>query len=235
MQNDYIPRFAYAGTLIGNQQQFGTNNAPFFNYNTTIEWIDNVTKVWNRHVVKGGIYIQRSRKDQTVVRQLQRRYQLRRQLQQPLRHRLRLRQHGARRLLHFKQASQYAHRQVPLHQRRMVPAGHLQSQSPPDAGLRPALPVDPAAVRRRPADIHVPAGEVRPQAGAAHLSPRPALPANRQAIDPLTGQILNGTYIGKIVTGTGNLLNGIAQAGKGVNKYLMKNRGIHYAPRFGFA
>ncbi|MCU1235033.1 MAG: TonB-dependent receptor, plug, partial [Candidatus Solibacter sp.] len=59
VQNDYITRFAYAGTRIGNQQQFGTNNAPFYNYNTTIEWIDNVTKVWNQHVLKAGIYVQR--------------------------------------------------------------------------------------------------------------------------------------------------------------------------------
>src|SRR5262249_5253801 len=60
-------------------------------------------------------------------------------------------------------------------------------------------------------------------------------PSNRQAINPATGQIFDGTYIGKIVNGTGNLLNGIAQAGKDVSKYLIKNRGVHYAPRFGLA
>lgn len=60
-------------------------------------------------------------------------------------------------------------------------------------------------------------------------------PSNRQAINPGTGQILNSTYIGKIVNGTGNLLNGIQQAGKDISKYLIRNRGIHYVPRFGFA
>src|SRR5262245_15710783 len=65
IQNDFIPRFQFNGTRINNEPTFGTNNAPFFNYNTTIDWIDNLSKVWNQHVLKAGFYLQRSRKDQT--------------------------------------------------------------------------------------------------------------------------------------------------------------------------
>lgn len=57
----------------------------------------------------------------------------------------------------------------------------------------------------------------------------------RVAFDPVTGKILPGTEIGKIVPGSGDLLNGIAKAGDKINKYLQNSPGILFAPRFGFA
>ena len=68
--------------------------------------------------------------------------------------------------------------------------------------------------------------------------------ANRRAVDPrllgpgfvpTTGNTIDGTNIGRLVPNTGKLLNGVFQAGKGIEKGLYKNRGVHYAPRFGFA
>jgi hypothetical protein len=46
---------------------------------------------------------------------------------------------------------------------------------------------------------------------------------------------IDGAYIGRIVPNTGKLLNGVVQAGAGIEKGLYRNRGIHFAPRFGFA
>ncbi len=67
---------------------------------------------------------------------------------------------------------------------------------------------------------------------------RPAI-VNRQpvALDPVTGQIKTpaSSFVGRIVSNSGNTLDGIFQAGKGVSKYLMENRGIHLGPRFGLA
>ena len=40
-------------------------DAPFVNYNTTIDISNNLTKVYGKHTIKGGIYLQRSRKNQT--------------------------------------------------------------------------------------------------------------------------------------------------------------------------
>src|SRR5439155_3218214 len=65
VQNDFIPTFGFNGSRLSGTASFGTNNAPFYNYNTTIEWIDNLAKVWNQHTIKAGFYLQRSRKDQT--------------------------------------------------------------------------------------------------------------------------------------------------------------------------
>jgi hypothetical protein len=56
------------------------------------------------------------------------------------------------------------------------------------------------------------------------------------AQNPVTGQILPQGFIGSIVPGVGNINNGLVSANaSGVPEGFMKNRGVQYAPRFGFA
>jgi hypothetical protein len=62
--------------------------------------------------------------------------------------------------------------------------------------------------------------------------------ANRQAVDPTTGQFLgpgSATAIGTVVPGTGNALNGLIVSGQGIvpTTYTYPNLGV--APRFGMA
>jgi len=60
--------------------------------------------------------------------------------------------------------------------------------------------------------------------------------ANRQAINPVTGQILPALYIGGIVPNVGNINNGMVLSGQnGTPEGLIENRGIHWSPRFGIA
>ncbi len=65
VQEDYVPAITFNGTRISASPGLGAYDAPFINYNTTIDTSDNLTKVWGSHTIKGGIYLQRSRKDQT--------------------------------------------------------------------------------------------------------------------------------------------------------------------------
>jgi hypothetical protein len=234
VQNDYIPRFAYAGSLIGGQQQFGTNNAPFYNYNTTIEWIDNVTKVWNQHVIKAGVYVQRSRKDQTVFTNSSGDINFGDSSSNPYDTGFGFSNMALGVYSSYNQASKYATGRYRYTNAEwfVQDTFKLTRRVTLDYGLRFQW-IQPQF------DADQQTSTFLPERFAAAQAPRIYRPtgtaANRQAIDPGTGQIFNSTYIGKIVNGTGNLLNGIAQAGKDVNKYLIKNRGIHYAPRFGLA
>jgi hypothetical protein len=60
--------------------------------------------------------------------------------------------------------------------------------------------------------------------------------AARQAINPITGQILPATYIGAIVPGVGNINNGMVVEGtNGAPLGLIEDRGAHWGPRFGLA
>ena len=80
-------------------------------------------------------------------------------------------------------------------------------------------------------------------AGAALYVPgcvgaSPCTGANRQARNPRTGQLLganSAVAIGQIVPNSGNLTNGIAQAGQGISKYNYTWPAIVVAPRFGMA
>ncbi|MCM3871300.1 MAG: hypothetical protein ND895_11495 [Pyrinomonadaceae bacterium] len=69
-------------------------------------------------------------------------------------------------------------------------------------------------------------------------------PTNRRAVDPAllvpgfvatAANTIDGAYIGRLVPNTGKLLNGVFQAGSGIEKGLYKNRGIQFAPRLGIA
>jgi hypothetical protein len=66
----------------------------------------------------------------------------------------------------------------------------------------------------------------------------PCSGTNRQARNPVTGQLLgpNTTLaIGQLVPNTGDALNGIVKAGDGISKYNYEWPAIGYAPRFGGA
>jgi len=54
VQDDYIPEPRFAGTHLANGPQFVANDAPFHNYNTSIDFSDNLTKIWGAHTLKAG-------------------------------------------------------------------------------------------------------------------------------------------------------------------------------------
>lgn len=68
--------------------------------------------------------------------------------------------------------------------------------------------------------------------------------ANRRAVDPAllapgfaptASNTLPDFNIGRIVPNTGSLTNGIFVSGNGIERALVKDRGVHFGPRFGFA
>jgi hypothetical protein len=73
----FAPPFPYAPGQFVNINFGGTPNQtfgaisnydrfPYKNSNTTFDFVDNLSKVWGTHTVKAGIYVQRSRKDQSA-------------------------------------------------------------------------------------------------------------------------------------------------------------------------
>jgi hypothetical protein len=235
IQQDFIPRFGYAGSRIGSEQRFGTNNAPFFNYNTTIEWIDNVTKVWNAHVIKAGIYIQRSRKDQTSFANANGDIGFGDDASNPLDTGFGFSNMALGVYTTFNQASGYftgkyrytnaewfAQDTWKATRRLTFDFGlrfqYIQPQF--DAALQTATWLPERYDRSKAARLYYPI----------------LVNGAKVAVDRATGTVVNsGTAIGKIVPGTGSITNGIAQAGKDIDKGLIKSSGIVYAPRFGFA
>ena len=101
VQDNYIPNVTFNGTRISASPAFGTGDAPFINYNTTIDISDNLTKVWGKHTIKGGVYMQRSRKNQTSFANFNGSYNFGDNTSNPYRHRLRFLECADRRLQHL--------------------------------------------------------------------------------------------------------------------------------------
>ena len=234
--NDFIPNFGFNGTRISNTASFGTNDAPFYNYNTTIEYIDNLSKVWHQHTFKMGGYLQRSRKDQSSFASFNGSFDFGDNASNPFDSQYGFANAALGVYNTFTQASQYALGQY----RYWNVEGYVQDtwkvtkRLTVELGLRMYF-IQPQYDASLQTSNFLPEAYVR---GKAPLLFQPGLSADgktRIAVNPLTGATLGASAIGDIVPGSGDLLNGIRQAGKGISKYLMDYRKPAWAPRFGFA
>ncbi|WP_080507484.1 carboxypeptidase regulatory-like domain-containing protein [Bryobacter aggregatus] len=235
VQGDYLPSFAFGGSRLANSPSRNLLDAPFVNYNTTIDFIDNLSKVWNGHTIKTGIYFSRSRKDQSSFAPFNGTYNFGDLASNPLDTGYGYANAAVGVYQTFQQASQYANGMY----RYTNVEGYIQDnwkvnrRLTLDYGLR-LYWIQPQFDAALQTSTFLP-NRFDP-AKASRLW-KPALNAAGQqiAVDPLTGATNPVSSVGRIITGSGNILNGVAQAGKDVSKYLMENRGIHWAPRFGFA
>ena len=138
-QKDYIPAVTVSTATHRRNSAgniFGTGNAPFVNYNTTIDISDNLTKVWGNHTIKAGFYMQRSRKDQTSFANANGSYNFGDNSANPVRHRLRLLQRAVGCVQHVQPSQRLHQRPVSLLEHRRIRAGHLEGHAAPDPRLR---------------------------------------------------------------------------------------------------
>ncbi len=233
VQNDFIPRFTF-GDRVGNNPTFGTNNAPFFNYNRTIEFIDNFSWVKGNHTFKTGLYFQRSQKDQTSFANSSGSINFGDSTSNPLDSTFGYANVALGIYTSFEQASQYATGKYRYNNIEWYVQDNwkVNNRLTLDYGIR-FYYIEPQY------DQDLQTSTFLPENWSASNAPRLFQPAigpdgRRQGFDTVTGQFVPEVYIGRIVPNSGNLLNGISQAGEGVERGLMRNRGIMYAPRFVF-
>ena len=241
IQNDYIPQFNFNGGRIANGPNYGTNNAPFFNYNRTADVVDNLSKIVGKHALKTGLYFQYSWKDQTVFTNANGNINFIDATSNPLDTGFGFANAATGVFQSFNQASSY-----PTGQYRytnlevfLQDTWKVKPRLTLDYGLR-LYYIQPQYDKALQTSTFLPSLFDRSKASRLYrpiLGTDPVTGATNQrvAFDPVTGRILPGTEIGKIVPGSGDLLNGIAKAGEKINKYLQNSPGILFAPRFGVA
>ncbi len=234
VQDDYIPNPTFNGSHLANSPTFVTNDAPFHNYNTSIDIIDNLTKVWGSHVLKTGIYMQRSRKDQTSFSDNNGTYNFGDTASNPLDT-----GYGYSNALigvynQMDQSSAYIN--------GMYRYWNIEGFVQDTWKITPRISLD-YGIR---ISWYQPQFDASSQASTFVLSawdpakaPRLYQPGFvngvRMAVDPVTGQSLPFYNIGLEVPGTGDPFNGVLQSGKGINKYLAADPGPQWGPRLGVA
>jgi TonB-dependent Receptor Plug Domain. len=233
--NDFIPTFGFNGTRLNGTGSFGTNDAPFFNYNTTVEYIDNLSKVWEQHVIKAGAYIQRSRKDQTSFANFNGSFDFADNSGNPFDSQFGFANAALGIYNSFTQASQaltgrYRYTNAEFF---VQDTWKVTRKLTLDYGIRFAW-IQPQFDAAQQTANFLP-NRYDPAQAVALFRPGFDAAGKKASINPLTGQAGDPLNIGKIVPGSGSIPDGVFQAGKGISKYLVENRGIHYAPRFGFA
>ncbi len=233
VQKDYVPNFTYNGTRIANSPVFGTGNAPFVNYNTTIDITDTFSKVKGQHVLKTGIFMQRSRKDQTSFANNNGNYDFGDSASNPYDTGYGLANLAVGVYRTFSQANSYINGQY----RYWNIEGYVQDtwkihrRLTLDYGIR-------VAWYQPQYDASLQASGFRTDLFDASKASRLFLPGKdasgtRVAMDSITGTILPAAAIGQIVPNTGSITNGIL-LGK-TDRYLMANPKPTLGPRLGIA
>ena len=240
IENDYIPQFVFGGR-IGSPPTYGTNNAPFFNYNRTADIVDNFSKIVGRHALKTGVYFQHSWKDQTVFSNNNGQINFTDSNSNPLDTGFGFANAAIGVFQSFNQASghntgQYRYTNLEFYaqdtwkvkQRLTLDYGlrfyYIQPQY--DKALQTSTFLPTLFDRSKAPRLYRPVIGTNPVTGATNT---------RVAFDAITNKTLPPSEIGKIVPGSGDLLNGIAKAGDKINKYLQNSPGILFSPRLGVA
>ena len=221
----------------------GSNNGagPFRNGNTTIQVNDNFSKTWGQHLMKFGFFFERSRKDQTNFGPIDGRVDFTDDSNNP-----------------SDTGDAFANALLGVYRT------YTQSSAFIDGKYRYSnyewYAQDNWKVTRRLTLDYGIRFYVLPQQFEAGLFTSNFLPSRYDptmaprlyqprtvtgsgtracdvAVSPCTSvaNTLPSFDVGRIVPGSGNITNGIFQAGQGISKYLTQNRGVQYAPRFGFA
>jgi outer membrane receptor protein involved in Fe transport len=235
VQRDYIPNVTFGGSRLARSPGFGTSNAPFINYNTTIDITDSVAKIWNRHTFKAGVYMQRSRKNQTSFGAFNGNYNFGDNSANPYDTGFGFANAAAGVYNSFSQAANFINGQYRY--------WNLEFYAQDTWKITPRLTLD-YGVRTA---WYQPQYDISLQASSFVLSqwnpaaaPRLYFPqivnGKRSAVDPVTGQVLPAADIGFIVPGTGKVDNGIQQGGvNGFTKYLQNSPPLQWGPRLGIA
>jgi carboxypeptidase family protein len=250
VQLDSPPQFVFNGGRITNGPNIGSNNAPFYNFNTTRDWAASLSKIWGSHNMKFGFFWQNSYKPQSSFANNNGVYNFVNDGSNPLDTGFGFANAAIGVYNTFTQASDYVIGNYRYNNVEWYAQDNwkVTSRLTLDYGMRFYL-IQPQF------DEALQTGNFLPdqyKAADAPLLYRPVCiggvnpcgGANRRAVDPrlltagfvaTSANTIEGAYIGRLVPNTGKLLNGVLQAGQGIERGVYRNRGVQFAPRFGFA
>jgi hypothetical protein len=240
---DQIPNFTWGSGRVANPPIIDTKSGSFENFNTTQDFVGSISKVWGNHISKAGVYYFTSLKPQTARFSNNATLNFQNNSANPFDTQFPF----ANALLGVYNTYQQASTHTTGNYKYFNLEWYLQDnwkiskRLTLDYGLRfvwmPPQYESEGQSANFLADQWDPARAPRLYIpvcinGAATCA---AGSANRRAYDAVTGTYLSDLYVGRIVPGSGDLLNGIRVSGDGIPKGLVKDEGVQLGPRIGFA
>jgi hypothetical protein len=263
VQIDSPPRFCFGGGVptftncgsgrLTNTPAIGSNNAPFFNFNTTRDWSVNLSKITGPHNFKFGFFWQNSFKPQSSFANNNGQYDFSDNAQNTFDTGFGFANAATGVFNTFNQADDYVIGNYRYNNIEWYAQDNwkVTSRLTLDYGMR-FYWIQPQFDEASQTGNFLPelfdAGNApllfRPICIGANPCSSAARAADRRAVDPrrlvpgfvpTVDNTLASVFIGRLVPSTGSLTNGVRQAGDGIPQGTYRNRGVHFAPRFGFA
>ncbi|HEX7086047.1 MAG TPA: TonB-dependent receptor [Vicinamibacterales bacterium] len=235
VQDDYIPDLRFNGGRVGGSAGFfQTDRGPFTNENTTHDVIANLTKVWGSHTAKFGVYFQHSYKPQSIFASFNSQVNFIDNSSNPFDTGFGYANAATGVFNTYTQASKYA---LPEWRYKNF-EWYLQdnwkatSRLTLDYGVR-FYWLTPQWDTTRQASNFLP-DRFDPSQAVRLFTPA-MINGQRVGFDPVTGQVVEERFIGRIVPGSGDRFNGAFQAGQGIDDELQDGSTFKVSPRFGFA
>ncbi len=247
VQIDSPPQFVFNGGRIANGPNIGSNNAPFYNFNTTRDWSASVSKIVNAHSLKFGMFWQNSFKPQSSFANNNGQYNFVNDASNPLDTGFGFANAAIGVYNQFNQASDYVIGQYRYNNIEWYAQDNwkVNNRFTIDFGMRFNW-IGQQYDEESQTGTFLPGKYSRSDAPLLY---RPICipgtsPCVRRAVDPrllvpgfvpTTANTSESVLVGRIVPNTGKLTNGVFLAGDGIPQGIYKNRGVHFGPRFGFA
>jgi hypothetical protein len=249
VQLDLPPQFVFGGR-VANAPNIGSNNAPFYNFNTTKDYSVNLSKIAGSHNFKFGGFWQNSFKPQSSFANNNGQYNFSDNTNNPFDSQFGFANAALGIYNTFNQASAYIIGKYRYNNIEWYAQDNwkVTSKLTFDYGMRfywiqPQFDEDLQTgnflpERYNPANASILYRPVCVNNAATCTGD------NRRAVDPrllvpgfvpTASNTLSNVFIGRLVQGVGQLTNGVLTAGAGLEKGVYRNRGVHFAPRFGFA
>jgi len=233
----FMAGMRFDGMVNMNPPNWYANGVPYDNENPVVNYTDTIAKVFPKHMVKAGIFIEDALKRQTAYAPSPGTYYFTTDAANPL--------DTGWDFANLLVGTFQAFEQASVLSKGFYRYYNYEWFVQDNWRVRPSLTLD-YGVRfsylPHTFDEHNQMAGINPglynPAKAVKLYQKAINPATGQvaAYNPLTGQYLASTFIGAIIPGSGDMNNGLVQEGKnGYPKGLIDSPGVKVAPRFGLA
>jgi hypothetical protein len=245
-QGDYIPWFQFRGGRTGNAGQYQTNQGPFVNENKTLDALANLTKIWGAHASKFGVYYQHSYKAQSNFASFNATVNFVDSSSNPYDTGYSYANAATGVFNTYQQANgfkypEYVYKNLEFYgqdnwkvnSRLTVDYGvrfyYMTPQWDQTLQASTFLP-DQWSASAAPRLYYPVCIGSSPCSGSSLRGMDPALVGNTT---PTTGNTVEGRFVGRLVTDSGDRFNGAFQAGQGVNDTMYSGNVFKVSPRLG--